>query len=202
LYLTPKSYVENLKKVFNRAYKFAINKRNKSSIRQKIIYDRRVRACEFKVGDLVLKLKLQTRKGESRKFKLTWEKDVYEVVKRTNKVDYLIQKWGQKKAKKKCVHQSQLKRAFVNRWVVEENKKTANEQERIETFFTTMSKEKKNSQIKSNLNMSDVFDSEVQIELDGMSNESLCQQSQLNKTSQSEVNNEHDQSMAYDLEKN
>ena len=40
-----------------------------------------------------------------------------------------------KQAKKKCVHQSQLKRAFVSRCLTDEVSKQQQEQQRIDKFF-------------------------------------------------------------------
>ena len=104
LYLTPKDYASELKKKFKMAYKYATLNRDKNSLRNKIRMDRNIRACEYAVGDLVLVLQLHTKKNESKKFRSKWSKDVFQIVERTSKVDYIVRKYGTKKGVKRCVH--------------------------------------------------------------------------------------------------
>ena len=112
LLLSNDSYANELKEAFNKAYQTITTNRDVKMEKNKLYCDRKIFGCTFKPGDLVWWRNFKTKTGEPKKFRDRW-RGIYQVVQVINVVDCEIKLYNQKGARKKVVHMSQLKRAFL-----------------------------------------------------------------------------------------
>ena len=73
LQLDPENYAESLKKNLRNAYRLAEINRNSRMNKEKINHDRKSRAANYKINDLVLLLDNSTKKGINNKFRKKWK---------------------------------------------------------------------------------------------------------------------------------
>jgi hypothetical protein len=73
LQLNPENYAESLKKNLRNAYRLAEINRNSRMNKEKINHDRKSRAANYKINDLVLLLDGSTEKGINNKFRKRWK---------------------------------------------------------------------------------------------------------------------------------
>ena len=111
LFLDPEGYAAQLKDGFNKAFGLVIINRDLSMDKNKVDYDRRVRAASFELTDLVWLLDTAKKIGKSSKLARKWT-GPYEILARINQATYEI-KPAHKKGRKKVVNQSRLKKCFT-----------------------------------------------------------------------------------------
>ena len=109
LALQPNSYAENLKITFKKAYAAIETNRDITMEKHKVHHDRKVRAANFSINDLVWVLDEQPNKS---KFKKHWKPHPYRIIAKINDVTYKI-KNTTKKSKKLIVNQCKLKKCFT-----------------------------------------------------------------------------------------
>ena len=111
LQLKPDDYAENLVSSFQSAYEIVKTNRDIRMDKNKIYYDRRVRAPDYAVGDTVSLLDQAKKPAGMNKFKKKWI-GPYTVVDKRNKVNFLI-KPCKKNGKRKWVHINKLRSYFA-----------------------------------------------------------------------------------------
>ena len=101
--IDPEEYASNLRHALVDAYRLVKKNRDMRMTKEKINYDRRVRAANYKVGDKVLLLNEAKKAGISNKFRKSWI-GPYEIIeKNENNVNYKI-KPVKRNGRSKWVH--------------------------------------------------------------------------------------------------
>ena len=110
--IDPEDFAANLQSNLAEAYRLVQINRDARMEREKISYDRRVRAANYNIGDNVLLLDETKKSGTSNKFKKRWCGPFKITEKNANGVNYKI-KPITKNGRPKWVHQNKLKTYFM-----------------------------------------------------------------------------------------
>jgi hypothetical protein len=110
LFLTPENYAVTVQKQLQDAFK-AVNENRKVEMDYaKLNHDRKVRAANFELNDLVWILDPSKSPGKSKKLKKKWN-GPFRITAIINDVDYMI-KPANRNGKSRIVHQNLLKKCF------------------------------------------------------------------------------------------
>jgi hypothetical protein len=107
LELDPEQYAINVKTLLNNAFETVRSNRDFKVDQQKFYYDRKSRAANYNIGDLVLLKDVTVKPGTAAKFKKNW-KGPYKVIEKVTDLDYKI-KQVNKRGKSLIVHVNRLK---------------------------------------------------------------------------------------------
>ena len=111
LLLSPESYANNVKDNFHKAFDLVIKTRDLNMNRQKVIYDRKVRAAKFELHDLVWLLDTAKKPGKSLKLSRKWV-GPYKILSVINKNTIEIQSI-KKRSRKVIVNSNRLTKCFT-----------------------------------------------------------------------------------------
>lgn len=111
LYLDHEGYAREIQKVFYRAFDMVISSRDRSMDKNKLRFDRKVRAANFEVTDLVWILDTTKKVGKSSKLARKW-KGPYEILGKINGYTYEV-KPKFVRGKKLVVNQCRMAKCFT-----------------------------------------------------------------------------------------
>jgi len=111
LYLDHEGYAQEVQKTFYKAFDMVINNRDLSMDKNKLRFDRNVRAANFEVTDLVWVLDTTTTVGKTSKLARKW-KGPYEILAKINGNTYEV-KPKYVRGKKLVMNQSRLAKCFT-----------------------------------------------------------------------------------------
>ena len=106
-----RDYMNNLKKNIKIAHEQALKNRNIYMNKAKIIYDRKIKPYEYKVGDLVLSDHPQLKIGQTHGLAHKYH-GPFQILNKVNQVDYLITRADKPGDRKFIIHHNRLKKYF------------------------------------------------------------------------------------------